>query len=162
MKTLLKSKSFDFSFLSQLLMHNSVGESSEWQDWEGWWTICKIHKGETLQLFHKQARKTETGCRRKRPTMCGDLNSNPCSISNQKTDLGRSLSSRDLNFFTFKVRIVLFALVIPCSTSHEEANTIPDGKAQWKNITPYIMATLIITVILEIKSGQDTDFSINV
>lgn len=134
MKTLFKSKSFDFSFLSQLLMHNSVGESSERQDWEGWWTICKIHKEKTLQLFHKQASKTETAteCMRKRPMMCGDLDSNPCSISNQKTDLGRSLSSRDLNFFISKVRIVLFALFIPHSTSHEEANTIPDGKAQWK------------------------------
>lgn len=74
--------------------------------------------------------KTATECMRKRPMMCGDLDSNPCSISNQKTDLGRSLSSRDLNFFISKVRIVLFALFIPHSTSHEEANTIPDGKAQ--------------------------------
>lgn len=30
-RTLLKSKSFDSSFLSQMLMHNSLGESLEWQ-----------------------------------------------------------------------------------------------------------------------------------
>lgn len=57
------------------------------------------------------------------------------SVDNQ-TDLGRSLPSWDLNFF-YKVRLKLLGLFTPHS-SHEQSNTIVDGKALWKKITSYI------------------------
>lgn len=83
-----------------------------------------------------QQMKTATECVRKKAVM---MSENPVSklqsVDNQ-TDLGRSLPSWDLNFF-YKVRLKLLGLFTPHS-SHEQSNTIVDGKALLKKITSYI------------------------
>lgn len=54
-------------------------------------------------------------------------------ISKQKTDWGRSLLPRDLNFFNSKVRIIPPTLLTPHSF-YEEANTILVGKHLEKRV----------------------------
>lgn len=169
MSTLLKSKSFDYSFfLSQLLMHNSLGESLEWQEWESWWTICKTHKGKPYSSSRCNPAKLKQLQRvwEKALMIWGDPHSMPCSMSNQKTALGRLLSPQDLRFFHSKGRIILCSLFISLfisHSSHEEAHKILDtGKHFGKILHPTQWSHFLIIEILEIESGQDIDFSINV